>query len=86
MSELLQQLNAEVAAQGEKITSLEIAIDTKQEAIAASLAALEAALAEAADPAAVQALIDAVKANNGQIDAATADVDSTPTTGDVPPV
>jgi len=82
MSELLQQLTAEVATSATKITALQASIDAKQEAIAASIAALEAALAEAADPTALQALLDAIKANNGQIDEATADVDSTPLPGD----
>lgn len=82
MSELLQKLNAEVTMQAEKITALQTSIDAKQEMIAASIAALEAALTEAADPTALQALLDAIKANNGQIDDAAADVDATPLPGE----
>ena len=81
MSELLQQLTAEVSMQAEKIDALQASIDAKQELIAASLAALEAALVEAADPTALQDLLDAIKANNGQIDDAAADVAATPLSG-----
>lgn len=78
MSELLQMLNAQVATQAEKIAALQMSIDNKQEAIAASLAALEAALDEESDPTALQELLDMLKANNGQIDAAAADIAATP--------
>ena len=78
MSELLQMLNAQVATQAEKIAALQMSIDNKQEAIAASLAALEAALDEESDPTALQELLDTLKANNGQIDAAAADIAATP--------
>ena len=82
MSAQLDELTALVTGQTAQLTALQTALDSKQDAMAAAIAALEAALASAADPAALQAVIDALRANNKMLDETTADVIDTPVPSD----
>ena len=79
MSEAIQLLAAQVAAQTDQITALQASIDTKQEAIATAIAALQQQVADGGvDPAALQAIADTLAANTAAIDAAALDVADTP--------
>ena len=82
MSEAIQALAAQVAAQTDQITALQASIDAKQEAIAAALAGLNQQIvdlsAAGVDPVALQAIADALTANSAAIDAAATDVTDTP--------
>ena len=85
MSETSDAIAAAVADQTTKIDALQSSIDTKQEAIAAAIATqtatiedLRAQLAAGADPAALDAILASLAANNEAIDAANTDVTDTP--------